>query len=295
MSRMRSIAALALCMCAFLVHAQPSRTVHLIVPYTPATGADILARALGPKLQARWKVAVVTENKPGATGNIGTEFVARAPADGTTLLVAATSFATNPALGPVPYDPVEGFTPVILAATSALCLLVNPQVPAQSMRELIDLARRQPGKLHYGSPGNGGVQHLAMELVKLDAGIDLVHVPYKGLGGMLNDLIAGHVQVGIAALQSVAPHVQSGRLRMLTQLEVQTWYAVFAPAGTPPAVVAKLNADFDALLQDAQMRELLGKQGMTAAGGPPERLGALVRRELGRWTRVVKLAGIKAD
>ena len=295
MSRMRGIAALALCMFAFLVHAQPSRTVHLIVPYTPATGADILARALGPKLQERWKVAVVTENKPGATGNIGTEFVARAPADGTTLLVAATSFATNPALGPVPYDPVKGFAPVILAANSALCLLVNPQVPAQSMRELIDLARRQPGKLHYGSPGSGGVQHLAMELVKLDAGIDLVHVPYKGLGGMLNDLVAGHVQVGVAALQSVAPHVQSGRLRMLTQLEVETWYAVFAPAGTPPAVVAKLNADFDALLQDAQMREFLAKQGMSAGGGSAERLGELVRRELARWTRVVKIAGIKAD
>lgn len=289
------IAALALACTAVAAQEFPTRTVHLIVPYTPGTGADILARVLGPKLSERWKVAVVTENKPGATGNIGTEFVARAPPDGTTLLIAATSFATNPALGPVPYDPVKGFAPVILAATSALCVLVNPKVPAQSMRELIDLARRQPGKLHYGSPGNGGVQHLAMELVKLEAGIDLLHVPYKGMGGMLNDLVAGHVQVGVAALQSVAPHVQAGRLRMLTQLDVQTWYAVFAPAGTPPAAVAKLNAELDALLQDAQMRDFLAKQGMTAAGGPPERLWELVRRELARWTRVVRLAGIKAD
>lgn len=289
------IAALALACTAAAAREFPARTVHLVVPYTPATGADILARALGPKLGERWKVAVVAENKPGATGNIGTEFVARAPADGTTLLVAATSFATNPALGPVPYDPVRGFAPVILAATSALCVVVNPQLPAKSMRELIDIAKRQPGKLHYGSPGNGGVQHLAMELVKLDAGIDLVHVPYKGLGGMLNDLVAGHVQVGVAALQSIAPHVQAGRLRMLTQLEVRTWYGVFAPAGTPAAAIAKLNADFDALLQDAQMREFLARQGMAAAGGPPQRLGELVQRELARWTSVVKRAGIKAD
>jgi tripartite-type tricarboxylate transporter receptor subunit TctC len=293
MSRMRTIAALLLCTLSLLAHAQ--RTVHLIVPYTPSTGADILARTLGPKLTERWKVAVVTENKPGATGNIGAEFVAKAPADGTTLLVTATSFATNPALAPVPYDPVKSFAPVILAATSALCLVVNPQLPVQSMHELIELAKREPGKLHYGSPGNGGVQHLAMELLKLDTGMNVVHVPYKGLGGMLNDLVAGHVQVGVAALQSVQPHLQSGRLRMLAPLDVETWYGVFAPAGTPAAVTAKLNADFDALLQDAQMRDFLGKQGMSAAGGPPERLGALVQRELARWTRVVKLAGIKAD
>jgi tripartite-type tricarboxylate transporter receptor subunit TctC len=288
---MRGIA-LAVALTLGTAHAGP---VHLIVPFTPGTGADILSRVLGPKLAERWKVAVVTENKPGATGNIGADFVARAPADGTTLLVTATSFATNPALSPVPYEPVKSFAPVILAATSSLCVVVNPRLPAQSMRELIDAAKREPGKLHYGSPGNGGVQHLAMELLKLDAGVDLVHVPYKGLGGMLNDLVAGHVQVGVVALQSVQPHLQAGRLRMLGRLEVQTWYGVFAPAGTPPAVVAKLNADFDALLQDAQMRELLAKQGMAAAGGTSQQLADLVRDELARWRRVVRAAGIKAD
>ena len=311
------IAALAFACTAAAAQEFPSRTVHLVVPYTPATGADILARALGPKLQERWKVAVVTENKPGATGNIGAEFVAKAPADGTTLLIGATSFATNPALNSAPYDPVKSFAPVIIAATSALCVVVNPQVPAQSMKELIDAAKRQPGKLNYGSPGNGGVQHLAMELIKIEAGIDLPHVPYKGMGGMLNDLVGGHIQAGVSALQSASPHVQAGRLRMLAvmsperssafptvptmreqglpQLEVETWYGVFAPAGTPRAALAKLNADFEALLQDAQMREFLAKQGMSAGGGSAERLGELVRRELARWTRVVKIAGIKAD
>ena len=206
---------------------------------------------------------------------------------------------------------------MILAATSALAVLVHPQLPVKSMRELIEAARRQPGKLHYGSPGNGGVQHLAMELVKLEAGIDLLHVPYRGMGGMLNDLAGGHIQAGIAALQTAAPHVQTGRLRMLAvmsaerasafpevptlreqgmpQLEVETWYAVFAPSGTPAGTIARLNADLDGLLQDAQMRDFLAKQGMTAVGGASERLGELVNRELARWQRVVKSAGVKAD
>jgi tripartite-type tricarboxylate transporter receptor subunit TctC len=261
---------------------------------------------------------VVTENKPGATGNIGTDFVAKAPADGYTLLFTATSFSTNPSLTrSLPFDPVKSFTPVIVAATSALAVMVNPQVPARSLREFIDLARRQPGKLHYSSPGAGGVQHLAMELIKLEAGIDVVHVPYKGLGGAISDLIGGHVQASISALQSVAPHVHSGKLRMLAvmsaerspafadvptlkeqglkDLEVETWYGVFGPAGMPASATARINQDFDALLKDAEIRELLARQGMSAAGGPPERFEALVKRELERWARVVAAAGIKPE
>jgi tripartite-type tricarboxylate transporter receptor subunit TctC len=296
----------------------PSRPVHVVVPYTPGTGADILARLLGARLAERWKSPIVTDNRPGATGNIGTEVVAKAPPDGYTLLLAATSFATNPALTPsLPFDPVTSFSPVILAATSSLCVLVNPQLPAASMRELIELARRQPGKLHYSSPGSGGVQHLAMELLKLELGIDMVHVPYKGLGGALSDLAGGHVQVGISALQSAAPQIQSGKLRILAvmsaarssafpavptlkeqglaQLEVETWYALFAPAGTPSSVVEKLNAEIDSLLKTPMVGDLLAKQGMSAAGGPPERLAALVGQELARWSRVVAAAKIKAD
>lgn len=318
---MRKIAAgfvIALALGAANAQDYPSRAVHFIVPYTPGTGADILARLLGPRLVERWKVAVVTENKVGATGNIGTEFVAKSPADGHTLLFTATSFGTNPAITRnLPFDPVKSFAPVVLAATSSVAVIVNPQVPAKTLREFIDLAKREPGKLHYSSPGNGGPQHLAMELLKLETGIDLVHVPYKGAGGALSDLIGGHVQAMISALQTAAPHVQSGKLRMLAvmsaerssafpdvptakeqgfpELEVETWYGVFAPAGTPRAVVQKINADINALLTEPALRELLGKQGMTAAGGTPERFGELVKQELARWTRVVAQAGIKAD
>jgi len=311
-----------LCLLSALHGAQaqefPSRPVHVIVPFTPGTGADILARVLGPKLSERWKVAVVVENRTGATGNIGADLVAKSPPDGHTILLTATSFGTNPALArSLPFDPVASFAPVGLVATSALAVIVSAQVPAGSMREFIELAKRQPGKLHYGSPGSGGVQHLAMELLKLETAIDVVHVPYKGLGGAMSDAIAGHVQVLIAALQSVAPHVHSGRLRMLavmsaerapafpnvptlreqglSELEVETWYAAFAPAGTPPRVVTRINSDINGLLEDPLMKNFLEKQGMSAAGGTPQQMAGLLRRELARWSRVVQAAGIKGD
>jgi len=318
---MRSIfAALAVVCLAGPAAAQefPARPVHLVVPYTPGTGADILARLLGAKLGERWKVAVVVENKPGATGNIGADYVAKSAPDGHTLLLAATSFATNPSISrSLPFDPVKSFTPVALVATGSLALIVNAQLPAKSLAEFLELARREPGKLHYGSPGSGGVQHLAMELLKLETGINVVHVPYKGLGGAMSDTIAGHVQAIVSALQSAAPHVNSGKLRMLAvmsaerarafpnvptmkeaglpDLEVDTWYALFAPAGTPPAVVMKINADFNFLLEDQSMKNFLEKQGMSAAGGTPERFAGLLQRELARWSRVVAAAGIKAD
>jgi tripartite-type tricarboxylate transporter receptor subunit TctC len=316
--------ALGLALAAFFVSLSafaqdfPSRPVHVVVPYTPGTGADILARLLGPKLGERWKVAVVAENKPGATGNIGAEFVAKAPPDGYTLLFVATSFSTTPALQKsLPYDPVKSFEPVALIATSGLVVVVNPQVPARSMKELIELAKRQPGKMHYSSPGNGGPQHLAMELVKLETGMDIVHVPYKAAAGALTDVVGGHVDATVAAVQTAHPHVQSGKLRALAvmsaerspaypdvptmkeqdlpDLEVETWYGAFAPAGTPAPILQKLNSDVNAVLRDAQVRDAIEKQGMTPVGGTPQRLGELVKRELPRWNRVVSAAGIKAD
>ena len=298
--------------------AYPSRNVQIVVPYTPGTGADILSRTLGPRLAERWKVAVVTDNRPGATGNIGAEYVSKAPADGHTLLFTATSFGTTPPLFPkLPFDPAKSFAPVVLIATSAVALVVHPQLPAKSVKEFIQLAKRRPGQMLYSSPGNGGPQHLAMELLKLETGIDIVHVPYKGLTGAITDLMGGHVQAMISATQTAAPHVQSGRLRALAvmslerstafpdaptmkeaglpQLEVETWYGSFAPAGTSAAVVSRVNSDVNALLQQPDVRELLGKQGMTPRGGTPERFGDMVRKELVRWARVVKAASIKAD
>jgi tripartite-type tricarboxylate transporter receptor subunit TctC len=315
---------LVLALAAFCISAAafaqdyPVRPVHIIVPYTPGTGADILARLLGPKLGERWKVGVPTENKPGATGNIGADFVAKAAPDGHTLLFVATSFGTTPALQKsLPFDPVKSFEPVALVATSGLVVVTHPQVAASSMKELIALAKRQPGKMHYSSPGNGGPQHLAMELIKLETGMDIVHVPYKGAAGALADVVGGHVEATIAAVQTAHPHVQSGRLRALaimsaerspaypdvptmkeqglSDLEVETWYAAFAPANTPLQIVQKLNSDINAVLRDAQIREAIEKQGMTPVGGTPQRLADLVKKELPRWNRVVSAAGIKAD
>ena len=200
----------------------PTRPVHIIVPYTPGTGADILARLLGPKLGERWKVGVPTENKPGATGNIGADFVAKAAPDGHTLLFVATSFGTTPALQKsLPFDPVKDFAPVALVATSGLVVVTNPQVAASSMKEFIALAKRQPGKMHYSSPGNGGPQHLAMELVKLETGMDIVHVPYKAAAGALTDVVGGHIDATVAAVQTAHPHVQSGKLRALAIMSAE--------------------------------------------------------------------------
>ncbi|MGH7551499.1 MAG: tripartite tricarboxylate transporter substrate binding protein [Longimicrobiales bacterium] len=296
----------------------PARTVQLVVAYTPGTGADILARAFGPKFAERWKVSVVTDNRAGATGTIATALVAKAPPDGHTLLFVATSYGTTPALRrDLPFDPVTSLAPVALIATSGLGVVVHPQLPAKSMREFVALAKRRPGELHYSSPGNGGPQHLAMELLKLETQIDIVHVPYKGFAGAISDVMAGHVQAMVSALQSAHPHVSSGRLRMLAvmsgerspafpdvptmkqaglpNLEIYTWYGTFAPAGTPAAAVARINGDVNALLQQPDIRDLLAKMGMNPAGGPPERLGTLVKSELARWDRVVKAAKIQAD
>jgi tripartite-type tricarboxylate transporter receptor subunit TctC len=313
------LGAAAACACAAAwaedAASYPSRNVQWVVPYTPGTGADILSRILGPKLAERWKVGVVTDNRAGATGNIGTDLVAKSAPDGYVLLCTATSFGTNPALGQkLPFDPVKSFAPVALLATSALSVAVTEQLPVKSFGEFIELARRQSGKLYYSSPGNGGPQHLAMELLKLEWNVDIVHVPYKGSGGALADLVGGHVQAMIVSLQTAAPYVHGGKLRMLAvmsaerspafpdvptmkelghpNMEVDTWYALFAPAGTPPAVITKLNTGLNALLREPDVRELLERQGMSPAGGSPEKLGLLVNSELARWSRVVSAAKI---
>jgi tripartite-type tricarboxylate transporter receptor subunit TctC len=298
--------------------AYPTRSVQFVVPFTPGTGADILARLLGPKLTDRWKVAMVTDNRAGASGNIGAEHVAKAAPDGHTLLFTATTFSTNPAVNKkLPFDPVKSFAPVALVATSVMALVVAPQVPAGSIGEFLEYVRRQPGRLHYASPGTGGVQHFAMELFKIDARLDMVHVPYKGMGGALADLVGGHVQASIISTQTIAPYVQQGKLKMLAVLsaerspafpdvptfkenglptmQVDTWYALFAPAGTPVAVVDKINREIDAIVREPEVREVLAKQGLIPAGGPPERLARQVALELERWTRVAQTAGIRAE
>jgi tripartite-type tricarboxylate transporter receptor subunit TctC len=314
----RALAALA-AVAAFGAHAQfPQRTVTIVVPFTPGTGADLIARVMQPTLAQSLKVPVVVDNKAGASAAIGTEFVANAPADGHTLLFTATSHGTVPALRKnLNFDPVRSFTPVALAATSAMAFVVSQELPAKTFDEFVALAKKKPGELYYSSPGNGSIQHMAMELVKIETGMDIVHVPYKGSAGAATDLMGGRVQATVAALQTMAPFVKSGKLRMLAVLSderssafpdvptmkelghanlvVDTWYGLFAPAGTPRDAVQRLNAEVNEILKAPATQAALAKQGLTAVIDRPERLGQLVDSELARWNRVVVQAKIQGD
>jgi tripartite-type tricarboxylate transporter receptor subunit TctC len=297
----------------------PSRPIKLIVPFTPGTGMDILARTLGPGLTERWKVPVVVENRPGASGNIGTEAVAKSPADGYTALVTASTLVMNRSLfTSIPYDPVKDFAPVALLAVASLALVTHPSVGANSVQELVALARADPGKLNYGSPGNGTPHHLAMELFKQQTGTRLTHIPYKGTGPATQDLLGGQIQAMFLPVHVALPLVQAGRLRMLAaggaersavapqvpslaeasgirNIDTDIWYAIYLPSGAPQEAVTKLNAELNALLKVPGTAEALARQGLQVAGGPPERLARLTRDDLERWAQVVREAGIKPD
>ena len=296
----------------------PNRAVTLVVPFSTGTSADAMARLMGTKLSERWGVPVVTDNRVGASGAIGSEAVAKSAANGHTLLFTATSHGTVPALRPkLPFDPIKSFEPVALMATSALALVVPPQLGVKNFNEWLALVKAKPGQLNYASPGNGVVQHLAMALLLQETGASMSHVPYKGAAGAMTDLMGGHVQASIVALQTTSSLIQSGQLQMLAvmsdersavfpkvptlkelgypNLVVDTWYGIFAPAGTAPEVVAKLNTDFTTLLQLPEVREAMTKHGLSPAGGKPERLGQLLSREVTRWKQVVNTAHIQAD
>ena len=296
----------------------PSRNLNFIVPFTPGTTADALARLLGAKLTERWGVAVVTENRPGASGAIGAEAVSKAAPTGHTLLFTATSHGTVPALRPkLPFDPIKGFEPVVLLGNSALGLVVPPSLGMKTFADWLTSARAKPGQMHYASPGNGVVQHLAMEWLMQETGARLTHVPYKGAAGAMTDLMGGHVQASIVSVHTSSQAIHSGQLQMLAvmgeersaafpkvptlkelgwpNMVVDTWYGVFAPAGTPPEVVAKINAEINQLLLLPEVREALAKQGLTAIGGKPDRLAQLLSREVQRWRQVVASAHIQAD
>jgi tripartite-type tricarboxylate transporter receptor subunit TctC len=303
-----------------LSHAQayPSRAIQFIVPGTAGITSDVLARLLGTKISQRWNVPVVVDNKVGAGGIVGTQAVAKAEPDGYTFLFANTSFGALAALNPkLPYDPIKNFAPVSLLGTSAMTLVITNKFPANNVREFVEQVKKQPGVFNYASPGIGSIQNLAMELLKQETGINLVHVPYKGSAGVLNDIAAGHVQASIVSLPSAAPLVQSGKMRMLAVLGrervpqfpqvptmaeagmgnmvVETWSGVMAPAGTPPAVIAKMNAEINNLLTLPDVKEAMAKQGIDPVGGKPEKFDTLVRTEIKMWTQVVTRGKIVAE
>jgi tripartite-type tricarboxylate transporter receptor subunit TctC len=320
MKPIRSLAATGLLAAAALAtvcHAQefPSRPMRFIVPFTPGTTADSLARLLGPQITQRWNVPVVVDNRSGAAGIIGIEAGAAANPDGHTLLFTSTAFGTLAAMHPkLQYDPYKSFAPVVLLGTSPLTLVVANKFPATTVREFIEQVRKQPGAFNYATSGTGSVFHLTMELFKQENNINIVHVPYKGMSGVLSDLIAGHVQASMLVFQTVAPHVQGGRVRLLAvmgrermpqfpqvptlvesgmpNMVVENWTGVMAPARTPPAIIAKLNAELNSLLTGPEIKEQLARMGVSLAGGTPETLNALVRKEIKTWTQVVKRGNI---
>ncbi|KCV64678.1 tripartite tricarboxylate transporter family receptor [Bordetella bronchiseptica 99-R-0433] len=297
----------------------PDRPVRLVVPYPPGGGADIFARTLSEPLAAQLGQPVIVENRPGANGIIGTDAVARAAPDGYTILLGNSGpNAINQAIYPdLPYDAVDSFEEVSLIGYTTHVLVVNPGVEARSVTELIELARRAPGRLNFASTGQGGTPHLAGELFKLMTGTDMVHVPYKGASPSNADVIAGQVQLTFNTLPPLMTSIKAGKVRALavtgkqrSQLlpevptideagvagyDVQTWYGIHAPAGTPAVVVDRLNQALVAVLSNAKVREALVGQGYEVATSTPDAFSRMVRDDVAKWRKVVKEARVKVD
>jgi tripartite-type tricarboxylate transporter receptor subunit TctC len=297
----------------------PTRPIRILVTVPPGGAADFIARAVGGKLSETLGQAVVVENRAGASGTLAADAVAKAAPDGYTLLQnSITTHGIGPHLYPaLPYDPVKDFAPITLLATLPLIMAVNAEVPAASVKEFVELAKRKPGAFSFASSGNGGAPHMAGELFREIAGVDLVHVPYKGSGPAVIDLVAGRVQIMFDAAPALLPHIQTGRLRVLaaasTQrnpllanvptfaeagypgIEVSLWYGMLAPAGTPRPVVDRLNAELVKILDTPDMRERLNARGGEAAPTTPEAFSTFMRDEMARWGAIVRKAGVKAD
>lgn len=298
----------------------PSKPIRIVVPFAAGGTSDILARILAQSLGQVLKQAVVVENRPGAGGNIGSDFVAKSPADGYTLILASVgTHAINSSLfANMPYDPAKDFSAITLIATVPTVLVINPEVPARSVRELIELARKNPGKLTFASAGIGTTQQLAGEMLKEKAGIDIVHVPYKGGGPAVTDLLGGQVSLMFPNIPVAFNHIRSGKLRALAvasaerspalpdvptmseatgypKFQVSTWFGVLGAAGTPANIVNQLNRAIHIALQPADVREKLAQQGAELLTSTPEEFAAYIREELAKWAAVVKRAGIKPE
>jgi len=314
--------AFALAVLAPLAPAQeayPSKPVRIIVPFAAGGVADLLPRIVGEKLTQKWGQPVVVENKVGAAGNIGMAEGARAAPDGYTLLLApAGNLTVNPKLFPnLPFDTYRDLTPVTLLAQSPNVLVVHPSVPAKSLQELIAYAKANPGKLNFASPGEGSGAHLAGELLKIEAGIDATHVPYKGIAPAVNDLLGGQVQMMFAGISTVLQHVKAGKLVALAiaspkrnpQLpdvptvsesglpgfDVTSWYGIVVRAGTPPAIVQKVQRDMTEALQSADVQSRLAALGLEPVGDTPSEFDALIKAETKKWGAIVEKARIKAQ
>jgi len=295
----------------------PAKPVHIVVPFAPGGGSDFVGRFIAQKLSERLGQQFIVDNRPGAGGNLGAEQALKAAPDGYTLLLIAGSYAVNPSLYKLPFDSGNDISPIIQLSQGPFVVAVHPTVPVKTLKELIDLAKKQPDKLSYASAGQGSITHLASELFLDMAKIKVVHVPYKGTGPALNDAIAGNVQLIFGSVSTTLQHIKSGRLRGLAVTttkrisaapelpsvaeagvpgyEVILWHGLVGPKGMPTAIVDRLNSEAGQVLKSKAMEDLLAADGVTPAGGSPEQFQALIKSDIERWRKVVVQAGIKVE
>ena len=296
----------------------PSQPIRIIVPFTPGTGMDTIARVVAPRLSERLGQSVVVQNQPGASGNIGAEAVARSAPDGHTVLMGAnTMLMAAQMYKTVGFDPVKDFAPVSMAAYGTLMLVAHPKTGIKTVPELIKQAQARPGAISFGSPGIGTPHHMAMELLKLESGTFMLHVPYRGSAGYTQDLLSGELQVGFLPVHIAQGFVKSGRLIALAvgspkrhpvapdvptfeevggkRIDVDLWYAFFLPAKTPPEIVARLNTEMASILRQNEVRDVLGKAGMDAAASSPAELATVVAKDYPRWGTVIRTKKISAE
>jgi tripartite-type tricarboxylate transporter receptor subunit TctC len=311
---------LALSVGSTIVCAQPypSNPVRMIVPFPPGGGTDYTARLIGHKLSELWGKQVVIENRPGASTIIASDLVAKSQPDGYTLLMGSVNHTINPSLiAKLPYDTIKDFSPITVCVTSSYVLVVHPSLPVKTVKELIALARARPGEINYSSSGSSGPQHLAGELFKMMAKVDITHVPYKGGGPAATALVGGHVQLQFSTPVSALPHLKSGRLRALAVTSLQrseafpqlptiseaalpgyeavTWWGLLGPARMPREIVGKVHADVVKVLQMADTRDKLASQGVSPAGTSPEEFTVMIQREIEMLGKVVKAANVRLD
>jgi len=296
----------------------PSKPVTIVVPYPPGGSNDTFARELGKKLSDAWKIPVIIDNRPGAGGSIGAAAVSKAPPDGYTLCLLSSSFTTNAAIQPnLPFDPVKGFTPVGMVAKGPMLLTVGNHVPVKTTLELFDYARKNPGKLNFASSGQGSTNHFATELLMDAANIKMTHVPYKGMGPAVTDILGGHVDVLIASAPSIYQHVKAGKLRGIgvtskgpstvvpdltpvasmgvPSYSFELWWGVLAPPGVPAEIVDKVNADMNRILGTPEMKEVFLREGAEPSTMTPAQFAKTIRDEIEGWKRVAKQADIKPE
>jgi tripartite-type tricarboxylate transporter receptor subunit TctC len=301
-----------------LAQRYPQKPLQLIVPFPAGGGSDILARAVAPKLGEQLGQPIVVENRGGAGGNIGSDAVAKAGADGHTILFGSNTLAINAGLYPkLSFDPVKDFAPVGMVAAATMVLVVNPGVPVKTVKELIDLAKASPDKVNFSTPGNGTPQHIAAELFNRMAGVRITHVIYRGTGPALTDLLSGQTQASVMTLAAAKPHIDSGKLKALgvasakrsavmpalptiaeagvPGYEAELWYALFVPAATDRAIVTRLNAELRKALTTPDVREKLAQQGFETIEGPPEKLAEVLKADLAKYGTLIREANIKAE